>query len=157
MCKSLAVATRSAIASGSAWEAGVSESSIRAAVLVPLVPAGSDIEVILTLRTESLPTHKGQVAFPGGRFGPRYDESLVDTALREAEEEIGLRRGDVEIVGSLPDVQTMSSRFVITPLVGRIPADYPFVLDPGEVAEVFAMPLCGPTPTPPCAAAIRGR
>jgi 8-oxo-dGTP pyrophosphatase MutT (NUDIX family) len=114
----------------------------RAAVLVPLYRgAGGGIEVVLTRRTEHLPTHPGQISFPGGRFDPGRDEGLLDTALREAEEEIGLRRVDAVLLGALPAVATLISGFEIHPFVARIPEDYPFVPHPGEVAEILTLPL----------------
>jgi 8-oxo-dGTP pyrophosphatase MutT (NUDIX family) len=113
----------------------------QAAVLVLLEPGEEGFDVVLTQRTEHLPTHAGQVAFPGGRFDPELDESLLATALREAEEEIGLRPGDVEVLGALPPVATRSSRFEIWPFVARLPARYEFTPHAGEVGEVFRMPL----------------
>ena len=112
----------------------------RAAVLVPL-QRGGGVSVVLTRRAEGLPTHAGQIAFPGGRHDPALDESLLATALREAEEEIGLRAADVEVLGALTPVSTMSSAFEIHPFVGRVAADYVFTPHPGEVVEVFSMPL----------------
>lgn len=113
----------------------------RAAVLVPLDRTAKGIEVILTLRSADLPTHAGQISFPGGRHDAERDESLLATALREASEEIGLTPRDIEIVGALPAVATMSSSFEIHPFVGRIPAGYAFQPDPREVQEIFSLPL----------------
>jgi 8-oxo-dGTP pyrophosphatase MutT (NUDIX family) len=116
-------------------------STIRAAVLVPIFERQDDISVVLTRRTEHLPSHQGQVAFPGGRFDPTRDETLLATALREAEEEIGLAPHDVELLGSLRDVETMSSGFVISSFVGRVRPDYRYRPCAAEVARVFHMPL----------------
>jgi 8-oxo-dGTP pyrophosphatase MutT (NUDIX family) len=113
----------------------------RAAVLVSLEKGVSGVDVILTRRTDGLPTHAGQISFPGGRYDAGRDESLLATALREAEEEIGLRPDHVEILGALPAVSTLSSGFEIHPFVARIPSGYPFTPDPREVAEIFTLPL----------------
>jgi len=114
---------------------------VRAAVLVPVLLRERSPAVVLTRRTNTVSTHAGQVAFPGGRFDKRYDGSLLETALREAEEEIALRRGDVEIIGVLPEVRTLGSGFLVTPFVGRISSQQAFVAQAREVAEVFTMPL----------------
>lgn len=109
-----------------------------AAVLVPVVGA-SDPALILTQRTEHLPSHKGQIAFPGGSID--RDETPVQAALREAHEEIGLDPGEVEIVGELDTFPTFVSGFVITPVVGyvaRLPELRP---NPAEVAAVLTVPL----------------
>jgi 8-oxo-dGTP pyrophosphatase MutT (NUDIX family) len=119
----------------------MAESPRRAAVLVPLCRGAGGVEVILTRRAEGLPTHPGQVSFPGGRYDPTRDDSLLATALREAGEEIGLRTADAEVLGALPAVATLSSGFEIHPFVARIPSGYCFALRQGEVAEVFRMPL----------------
>ena len=113
----------------------------RAGVLVPLQRRGDGLAVVLTRRADDLPTHAGQISFPGGRHDPVLDESLLATALREADEEIGLRPSDVVVIGALPTVQTRSSRFEIHPFVGQVPAVYDFNPHAGEVVEVFAMPL----------------
>ena len=113
----------------------------RAAVLVPLCGPANETEVVLTQRAVDLPTHAGEIAFPGGRHDPERDDSLLATALREADEEIGLRPSDVQVLGALPTISTLSTRFEIHPFVGRIPSNYPFAPHPGEVFEVFRMPL----------------
>jgi 8-oxo-dGTP pyrophosphatase MutT (NUDIX family) len=113
----------------------------RAAVLVPLLPVDGAVHVLYTRRAASLPHHQGQVAFPGGTHDDRRDPTLVATALREAEEEIGLRAGDVRILGTLDDIETMTSRFVITPVVGLAPHPYAWVPSPREVDHIFTVPL----------------
>jgi 8-oxo-dGTP pyrophosphatase MutT (NUDIX family) len=97
--------------------------------------------VILTERAADLATHSGQVAFPGGRYDPSRDTSLVATALREAFEEIGLRGEEVEVIGALPERRTLSSNYIISPFVGRVPAWLPLRLDRGEVGHAFHAPL----------------
>jgi len=118
--------------------------SIACAVLIPLLPSLQDDDlvdwdVVYTLRSEHLPSHKGQVAFPGGkRHG---GEELVDTALRESAEEIGLVASDVAVLGCLDDVSTMAGQFVITPWVGVLPAGYRFEANPREVDDIFSVSL----------------
>lgn len=110
-----------------------------AAVLVPLVVHAAGPTVLLTLRSDHLKDHAGQVSFPGGRAEP-IDRDAVDTALREAEEEVGLPRAQVEVIGSLPSYTTVTN-FVVTPVVGLIGPGYTVAPDPFEVAEVFEVPL----------------
>jgi len=115
-------------------------SSTPCGVLLALLPVGSAFEVLYTLRSQDLPNHKGQVAFPGGKHSPD-DESLLVTALREADEEVGIRPEHVRILGSLDDVYTMATDFVITPYVGLLPEGYRFEANPAEVSEVFTVPV----------------
>jgi len=112
-----------------------------AAVLVPLQLTHDGIHLVYTRRAAALPNHAGQVAFPGGVRNPTRDASLVETALREAEEEIGIARGDVRLLGALDDISTVSSRFVITPYVGLVPHPYAWVPCPREVDTVFSVAL----------------
>lgn len=118
--------------------------AIACAVLIPLLPsledeALKDWDVVYTLRSEHLPSHKGQVAFPGGkRHG---GEELVDTALRESAEEIGIVPSEVEVLGCLDDVSTMAGQFVITPWVGVLPAGCRFEANPREVDDIFTVNL----------------
>jgi len=112
-----------------------------AAVLVPLLAVGDVMHVLYTRRAAGLPTHQGQVAFPGGTHDTGRDESLVATALREAHEEVGLQPADARVIGTLDDIETVTSRFVITPVVGIVPHPYPWAPDPREVDHVFTVPL----------------
>lgn len=117
-------------------------SFIRAAVLVPLLgDAGCERRLLLIRRAAGDYAHQGQVAFPGGRHDPERDQSLLDTALREAEEEIGLVRDAVRVVRALADQQTRSTGYVVTPFVGEVTAQYRYRPDPREVAEVFTAAL----------------
>jgi len=115
------------------------ESSIACAVLVPVVSIGDEYGVVYTLRSSHLPNHKGQVAFPGGKHSASRDRDLLQTALREADEEIGISAQDVEVLGRLDDVYTLAADFVITPYVGLLPPSYPYRANPGEVADIFTV------------------
>jgi len=112
-----------------------------AAVLVPLLAIEGEPSLLFTRRSNRLPHHQGQVAFPGGRHHPDEDADLVTTALREAREEIGLDPLHVRLLGALDDIETVSSRFVITPFVGVIPHPYTFRACPAEVDVIFTVPL----------------
>jgi 8-oxo-dGTP pyrophosphatase MutT (NUDIX family) len=110
-----------------------------AAVLIPLLSNGSGWHVLLTRRHSDLPEHSGQVAFPGGRADPE-DISPEQTALREADEEIGLKPQDVHLLGRLQDYLTITN-YRVTPVVGVIP--WPYKLQPAEaeVSRVFTIPM----------------
>jgi 8-oxo-dGTP pyrophosphatase MutT (NUDIX family) len=109
-----------------------------AAVLVAIVDR-PDPTVILTLRPETMRKHPGQISFPGGRIDPG-DDGPVAAALREAEEEIGLPRSAVEIIGIADRYRTITG-FEVTPVVGIVPPDLPLRPHPGEVAALFEAPL----------------
>mgnify|MGYP002789364260 CR=1 FL=1 len=110
-----------------------------AAVLVPLVCRGAMVNVLLTQRTAHLNDHAGQISFPGGRV-ESTDASREETALRETEEEIGLPRTRIALLGRLPDYE-IPSGFRITPVVGWVLAPFELAPDPFEVASVFEAPL----------------
>lgn len=113
-----------------------------AAVLMPIVlrgPQGSDPHLLLTQRTRHLSSHAGQIAFPGGKVD-EDDTSIEHTALREAEEEVGLSPQFVEILGTLPSYVTGTS-FHITPVVGLVSPDHSITPNPHEVDAVFEIPL----------------
>ncbi len=108
----------------------------QASVLVPLVRRGDDLALVLTTRAASLRLMAGQIAFPGGRVDEN-DEDHVATAIREADEEIGVEPAAVEVLGLLDDVPTQSG-FIITPVVALLtPAPEAYRPNPAEVAEVF--------------------
>lgn len=109
-----------------------------AAVLVAVVDR-PEPTVILTLRPETMRKHPGQVSFPGGRIDPG-DDGPIDAALREAEEEIGLDRARVEIIGVADPYLTVTG-FEVIPVLGIVPPDLPLTPHPGEVAAVFEAPL----------------
>ncbi|MFZ4514697.1 MAG: NUDIX hydrolase [Acidimicrobiia bacterium] len=108
-----------------------------AAVLLTCMQVHDEAHVVLIKRPEHMPTHQGQIAFPGGAHEPE-DVDLQATAVREAREEIGL--GDVELLGELDTIATVASPFVVTPFVGVV-ASPTFVPDPGEVDAVFSIPI----------------
>lgn len=110
-----------------------------AAVLVGLVERAGETRVILTRRTEALAHHPGQVAFPGGRRDPR-DSGLLQTALREAQEEISLRQEHVQPLGFIDPLPTFTG-FMVLPVVARVSTAHVSRPEPGEVAEVFEVPL----------------
>jgi 8-oxo-dGTP pyrophosphatase MutT (NUDIX family) len=112
---------------------------VHASVLVPLVMRDSGITVLLTERTRHLSNHSGQVAFPGGKADPE-DASAIDTALREAEEEIGLERRFVQVLGTLP-IYTTGSAFLVTPVIALVNSNHIIKANPNEVADVFEVPL----------------
>lgn len=109
-----------------------------AAVLVAVTDR-PDPGVILTQRTETLRNHAGQIAFPGGSIDPE-DDGPVAAALREAEEEIGLARSGVHVIGTTEIYRTVTG-FDVTPVVGVVAPDLPFAPEEREVAEVFEVPL----------------
>lgn len=110
-----------------------------AAVLVPLVERDGGLQLLLTRRTEHLRDHAGQISFPGGRVEPE-DDGPVATALRETEEEIGLARRHIDVIGQLPIYSTVTA-YQVTPVVGLVRPGFELRLDSGEVAEAFEVPL----------------
>jgi 8-oxo-dGTP pyrophosphatase MutT (NUDIX family) len=110
-----------------------------AAVLVPLIEHESGWSVLLTQRTAHLSAHAGQISFPGGRI-EAADADAVAAALRETEEEVGLARDHVSVVGRL-DTYITGTGFEITPIVGIVAPPYALTIDPYEVAEAFEVPL----------------
>ena len=110
-----------------------------AAVLIPLISHVEGVNVLLTQRTAHLNDHPSQISFPGGRV-ESGDKSRIETALRETEEEIGLARDRIDVVGMLPDHE-MPSGFRISPVVGWIESPIELRLDPFEVSAVFEVPL----------------
>ena len=110
-----------------------------AAVLIPIVVRRPDLQVLFTRRADHLSRHAGQVSFPGGRVEDN-DASVIDAALRETEEEVGLSRAHVEILGALDAYET-GTGFRIQPIVGLVQEGFDLKVDPEEVAEVFEVPL----------------
>ena len=110
-----------------------------ASVLVPLVMRGDGLHVLLTQRTAHLRDHAGQISFPGGR-AEHDDADAVATALRETEEEVGLDRSHVEVIGQLPHYTTVTA-YQVTPVVALVEPGFTLALDANEVAEAFEVPL----------------
>lgn len=144
----LAVAwLRARFAAPPAWEPEVTaewqftgrSSMTAASVLIPLVLREHGLALLLTQRTAHLTDHAGQISFPGGR-AEAYDASAIDTALRETEEEIGLDRRHIDIIGTLPDYVT-GTGYRVTPVVGLVTPPFSLTPDANEVAEVFEVPL----------------
>jgi 8-oxo-dGTP pyrophosphatase MutT (NUDIX family) len=109
------------------------------AILLPLFKKENGNHVLFTKRTEIVKNHKGEISFPGGAYDEE-DETLERTALRESFEEIGLRERDIQILGCLDDVETISN-FVIRPYVGIFPYPYPFRMNRHEIEEIIEVPL----------------
>ena len=129
------------------WEAEHAEEALfrrrpeltLASVLVPLVLRESGLTMLLTQRTAHLTDHAGQISFPGGR-AEDYDGSAIETALRETEEEIGLDRRHIDVIGTLPDYVT-GTGYIVTPVVALVTPPFELRPDPDEVAEIFEVPL----------------
>jgi len=118
---------------------GRDTASTPASVLIPVIVHPAELTVLFTQRTAHLKNHSGQVSFPGGRAEPG-DASAEHTALREAEEEIGLAMQRVEVLARLPDYRTRTG-FRVTPVIGVVTPPLELAPDPSEVAEVFEVPL----------------
>jgi 8-oxo-dGTP pyrophosphatase MutT (NUDIX family) len=114
--------------------------SRRAAVLVPILVEAGEARVLYTVRKEDLADHAGQISFPGGS-AESVDGSLRETALREAEEEIDLSPGLVEVIGELEEMYIPPSNFRVSPFVGLLPPEAELVLAPDEVEEIFTVSL----------------
>ena len=114
--------------------------SRRAAVLVPVLEEPDGLHLVYTVRKGDLQDHAGQISFPGGSMDPS-DGSLLETALREAEEEIDLSRDLVEVVGELEEMYIPPSNFRVSPFVGLLPPGAEMVIAPDEVEEIFTVPL----------------
>lgn len=110
-----------------------------ASVLLPMVVRDEGLTLLFTQRTAHLTDHGGQVSFPGGR-AEAFDASAVETALRETEEEVGLARRHVEVLGTLPEYLT-GTGYQVTPVVGLVHPPFGLQADPSEVAEIFEVPL----------------
>jgi 8-oxo-dGTP pyrophosphatase MutT (NUDIX family) len=118
------------------------EGSRRAAVLVPLFVREGALWILLTRRTDPLEHHRGQISFPGGAEEVG-DDSLLATALRETQEEIGVTADVVVPLGALSPLTTVSDYFYVAPFVGAIPHPYPFRPAESEIAELIELPVAG--------------
>jgi 8-oxo-dGTP pyrophosphatase MutT (NUDIX family) len=110
-----------------------------ASVLMPIVVRDDGLSMLLTQRTAHLYDHAGQISLPGGRVD-ESDTSAIETALRETEEEVGLHRRHIEVIGTLPDYVT-GTGFCVTPVVSLVQPPFDLRADPFEVAEIFEVPL----------------
>ena len=110
-----------------------------AAVLVPLFKKEEDCHLLFTKRSDQVKYHKGEISFPGGVVDEE-DLELISTALREAHEEIGLRESDIQIIGVLDDIVTITE-FIVTPIIGLFPYPYPFKVSEMEISELIEVPL----------------
>ncbi|MGM0740451.1 MAG: CoA pyrophosphatase [Pseudomonadota bacterium] len=110
-----------------------------AGVLVPILCDGASARIYLTKRSSALKHHPGQIAFPGGKQD-EADADIVTAALREAHEEIGLAPANVEVLGQMPSHETVTG-FMVTPVVARVKAPFEPRPEPGEVEEIFEVPL----------------
>jgi len=110
-----------------------------AAVLLPLYQREGQCHLLFTKRSDQVKYHKGEISFPGGMVDEE-DRELIQTALREAREEIGLNEEDVEIIGLLDDIVTVT-QFIVTPIVGFFPYPYPFQINQIEIDELIEVPL----------------
>ena len=113
---------------------------IPAAVLILLYEKAGEVYLLFTRRTEKVANHKGQISFPGG-VRDHKDESWETTALREAAEEVGIIPETVEVLGLLDDCLTVSSNYLVTPVVGATAATPQFQINPDEVEEIIEIPL----------------
>jgi 8-oxo-dGTP pyrophosphatase MutT (NUDIX family) len=111
-----------------------------AAVLVPIVHRDNDLHLVFIRRSDTVESHRGQVAFPGGRVDPS-DATLLHTALREAHEEVGIDPRVVDVLGGFPTMSTVSSGMRVAPFVGVLKEPVVYRLQEVEVAEVFEVPL----------------
>lgn len=130
---------RSALASRTAQDLPVPPQWREAAVLVPLQWKDGRWHVLLTRRTRQVESHKGEISFPGGGRDAT-DPDLLYTALREADEEVGLNPAEVKVLGRLDDIYTISN-YRIRPYVGRIPHPFTPVVQPAEIDELICLPL----------------
>ena len=111
----------------------------RAAVLVPVIDHEDEPTILFTVRSSDMPSHAGQISFPGGGVHPE-DQSLVETALRETEEEVGIPRASVEVLGEM-GVHYGGMAYAVTPVVGIVPSATSFLACEREVDEIFEVPL----------------
>jgi len=113
---------------------------VPSAVLIPLYWREGQYHILLTQRTERVREHKGQISFPGGAR-QEGDRTLLDTALRESAEEIGLAPGEVKVLGEMDDTLTETTHYIISPFVGLIPWPYKFKVDGWETEEIIEAPI----------------
>jgi len=118
----------------------IDDTRIKSAVLIPIYKKDGEYHILFTKRSVTVKTHQGQISFPGG--GRHADDgSMLDTALRESMEEIGLKVKDVKVLGELDDEVTTTSNFIVTPFVGLVPYPYRFRLNEAEVDKLIRVPI----------------
>jgi len=113
---------------------------IKSAVILPIYWREGQYYILFTKRTEEVTTHKGQISFPGGTY-EEEDVTLLNTALREAAEEIDLLADDIEVLGELDDTEALVSNYTISPFVAMIPWPYQFKVDGREIARIIEVPV----------------
>ena len=118
----------------------IGEKLMPSAVILPVFFKDGEYYILFIKRAQTVKDHKGQISFPGGRR-ELEDETMLDTALRECEEEIGLPRDKVEIIGALDDCVTLITRYLIATFVGLIPYPYDFKLDRNEIESIIEIPI----------------
>jgi len=118
----------------------VDASRVSSAVLLPIYYEQGQYYILFTKRTEQVKEHKGQISFPGGAYEEK-DGTLINTALRECAEEIGLTADEVEILGELDDQVSRTSNYIISPFVALIPWPHPLKIDHWEVEEIIQVPI----------------
>ena len=118
----------------------IDASLVPSAVLLPIYYKQGQCHILFTKRTGKVKEHKGEISFPGGAYEDG-DRTLIDTALRECAEEIGLAAEAVELLGELDDMLTIGTGYIMSPFVGAIPWPYPLKLDPTEVEEIIEVPI----------------
>ncbi|MFC1870039.1 NUDIX hydrolase [Chloroflexota bacterium] len=111
-----------------------------AAVLIPIYYKEGQYYILFTKRTDKVRVHKGEISFPGGAY-EEEDGSLLNTALRESAEEVGLVAGDIEVLGELDDTLTQTSDYVVSPFVACIPWPYQFKVDGEEIEQLIEVPV----------------
>ncbi len=107
---------------------------------MPIFELDGDLHVVYIRRSDHVESHRGQVAFPGGRVDPT-DETLLHTALREAQEEVGIDPASVDVLGGFEGTVARTSEIHVTPFIGVIPANHGLRADPKEVAAIFFVPM----------------
>lgn len=110
------------------------------AVVLPVFLKRGEYHILFVRRTETVKQHKGQISFPGGRY-ENFDLTLLQTALRETYEEIGIPSDRIIILGELDDYVTLNSNFIVSAFVGQIPYPYDFKIEPNEIARLIMVPI----------------
>ena len=115
-------------------------SHVPSAVLLPIYKKQGQYHILFIKRTETVKEHRGEISFPGGTR-EEEDRTLLDTALRECDEEIGLRAEDIEVLGELDDEVTITSKYIVSTFVAAIPYPYQFKVNKDEVEEIIEVPI----------------